>query len=61
MEVIDYDNDGDLDIFLCGLSGAIHLLRNDGGNINNYLIVRLAGLRTGSGKNNYYGIVTIKA
>ena len=61
--IADYDNDGDLDIFLVGLDG-IHLLRNDGGNLNNYLIVRLAGLRVGSGKNNYFGIgakVEVKA
>lgn len=56
VEVTDYDNDGDLDIFLVGSPGTIHLLRNDGGNVNNYLVVRLAGLRMGSGKNNYFGI-----
>ncbi|MCH7528442.1 MAG: VCBS repeat-containing protein [Candidatus Marinimicrobia bacterium] len=63
VEVADYDNDGDLDIFLAGFQG-IHLLRNDGGNVNNYLVIRLAGLRTGSGKNNYFGIgakVEVKA
>ncbi|MGH7496012.1 MAG: FG-GAP-like repeat-containing protein [bacterium] len=64
VEVADYDNDGDLDIFVAGWHGAVHLLRNDGGNVNNYLIVRLAGLRTGSGKNNHFGIgskVEVKA
>ena len=55
VEVADYDNDGDLDIFIAG-SYHVHLLRNDGGNVNNYLVVRLVGLRTGSGKNNYFGI-----
>ncbi len=63
VEMADYDNDGDLDIFLVGFHG-IHLLRNDGGNVNNYLVVRLAGLRTGSSKNNYFGIgakVEVKA
>lgn len=55
VEVTDYDNDGDLDIILAGYH-AIHLLRNDGGNVNNYLVVRLAGLRTGSTKNNYFGL-----
>ena len=54
--VADYNGDGDLDIFLAGLDGRMYLLRNDGGNANNYLIVRLVGLRTGSGKNNYFGI-----
>jgi Tfp pilus assembly protein PilF len=52
----DYNEDGDLDIFLCGNDGRIHLLRNDGGNANNYLKVQLVGLRTGSGKNNYFGL-----
>ncbi len=64
VEVFDYDNDGDLDIFLACIRGAVHLFRNDGGNVNNYLVVRLAGLRTGSGKNNYFGIgakVEVKA
>ncbi len=63
VETADYDNDGDLDIFLAGKQG-IHLLRNDGGNVNNYLVVRLAGLRSGSSKNNFYGIgakVEVKA
>ncbi len=63
VELADYDNDGDLDIFLAGFHD-IHLLRNDGGNVNNYLVVRLAGLRTGSSKNNYFGIgakVEVKA
>jgi tetratricopeptide (TPR) repeat protein len=64
VEVTDYDNDGDLDIFFVGFHGRIHLLRNDGGNVNNYLVVRLAGLRSGSSKNNYFGIgakVEVKA
>jgi tetratricopeptide (TPR) repeat protein len=63
VESTDYDNDGDLDIFIAGTHN-IHLLRNDGGNVNNYLTVRLLGLRTGSGKNNYFGIgakVEVKA
>ena len=64
VEVADYDNDGDLDIFLVGVRDNIHLLRNDGGNVNNYIVVRLAGLRSGSSKNNYFGIgakVEVKA
>ena len=64
VEVADYDNDGDLDIFAATSRGQIQLLRNDGGNINNFLNIRLAGLRTGSSKNNYFGIgakVEVKA
>ena len=32
------------------------MLRNDGGNINNFLKISLIGLRTGSSKNNYFGL-----
>jgi Flp pilus assembly protein TadD len=56
VEVADYNQDGDLDIFLVDLNGKLRLLRNDGGNANHHLKVKLVGLRTGSGKNNYYGI-----
>lgn len=56
IEVADHDNDGDIDIFLITANGEIDILRNDGGNLNNYINIRLAGLRTGSGKNNYFGI-----
>ena len=64
VEIVDYDGDGDLDVFLANMRGYIQLLRNDGGNLNNFLAVRLRGLRAGSGKNNYYGIgakVEVKA
>lgn len=63
VEALDYDNDGDLDLLLAS-TNALHLLRNEGGNINEYITVRLAGLRTGSGKNNFFGIgskVEVKA
>ena len=53
---IDLDNDGDLDIIQINDLGQLQALRNDGGNLNNYLKIRLAGLRTGSSKNNYFGI-----
>lgn len=52
----DYNQDGDLDIFLVEVNGGVRLLRNDGGNANRHLKIQLVGLRTGSGKNNYFGI-----
>lgn len=56
VEVADFNEDGDMDIFLACMDGTIHLLRNDGGNANHYLKVKLVGLRAGSSKNNHYGI-----
>ena len=56
MAIADYNEDGDLDIFIAGLGGKVHLLRNDGGNANHHLKIQLIGLRTGSGKNNHFGI-----
>ncbi len=56
LAISDYDSDGDLDIIVAGDDGRVYLLRNDGGNVHNYLSVRLAALRSGSSKNNYYGI-----
>ena len=52
----DYNEDGDADAVLTDMNGNLHLLRNDGGNNLHYLKMKLVGLRTGSGKNNYYGI-----
>ncbi len=54
--IADYNEDGDLDLFIQEQDGSIRLLRNDGGNVNKYLKVQLVGLRTGSGKNNHFGI-----
>jgi hypothetical protein len=45
----DYDDDGDVDVFVVNHGGAAMLLRNDGGNRNNWLKVRLRG----SGKNGH--------
>ena len=39
----DFDGDGDLDLVLAALNGPARLLRNDGGNRNNWLRVRLSG------------------
>lgn len=56
VEVFDYNEDGDLDLLIAGLNGGIYLLRNDGGNINHYVRMKLVGLRAGSAKNNHFGI-----
>jgi hypothetical protein len=42
----DYDNDGDVDVFVVNHGGPGILLRNDGGNRNRWLAVRLAGHRS---------------
>ncbi len=42
----DYDADGDIDIFVLNLNGKPNLLRNDGGNANNYLLVKTVGSRS---------------
>jgi hypothetical protein len=54
--LFDYNNDGDQDVIITGTNGGVFLLRNDGGNINHYLDMKLVGLRAGSAKNNYFGI-----
>lgn len=42
----DYDNDGDIDIFVVNNDGPGLLLRNDGGNRNQWLGVSLEGLKS---------------
>ena len=42
----DYDEDGDLDIFVLNLNDLPTLLRNDGGDRNNYLMVRTEGVKS---------------
>ncbi|MFC2125492.1 FG-GAP-like repeat-containing protein [Bacteroidota bacterium] len=54
--ISDYNEDGDMDMFISDLDGNVRLLRNDGGNANRYLKIQLVGMRTGSGKNNHFGI-----
>jgi outer membrane protein assembly factor BamD (BamD/ComL family) len=53
--VADLDADGDQDIIVGDRTG-VRLLRNDGGNARLGLQVQLMALRTGSGKNNTFGI-----
>lgn len=42
----DYDNDGDLDILVTNRASTPNLLRNDGGNRNNWLMVKTIGTRS---------------
>src|SRR5437588_3072979 len=59
--VADIDQDGDLDLIVVGWDGRPRVLRNDGGNVNQYVDVRLVALRQGSGKNNGFGLgVTVE-
>jgi hypothetical protein len=39
----DFDNDGDVDVVINNLDGAPNLLRNDGGNKQNFLVIDLTG------------------
>lgn len=54
--IFDYNDDGDLDAVITGINGGVHLLRNDGGNTNHFIKVKLVGLKAGSAKNNHFGI-----
>lgn len=56
VKIFDYNDDGDLDLIIAGLHGGLYLLRNDGGDINHYVNMKLVGLRAGSAKNNHFGI-----
>ncbi|MBS1751864.1 MAG: VCBS repeat-containing protein, partial [Bacteroidetes bacterium] len=61
--IADFNFDGDDDIFLAGPQG-VKLLRNDGGNLHQYMQVQLRGISYGSNKNNRLGIgaqVEVKA
>jgi hypothetical protein len=42
----DLDNDGDIDIVVATLGGPAHILRNDGGNRNNWIGLNLRGTRS---------------
>ena len=55
----DYDNDGDLDLFVLHLDQASMLLRNDGGNAGHWLMVELEG--TESNRDGIGARVTVEA
>jgi hypothetical protein len=42
----DYDRDGDLDVLITTNHGPAYLYRNDGGNANNWISLRLVGSRS---------------
>jgi hypothetical protein len=42
----DYDNDGDLDLFVSNNNQEAYLLRNDGGSQNNWLIIKTIGTKS---------------
>jgi hypothetical protein len=54
--IFDYNDDGDLDVLVAGINGGVSLLRNDGGNSNHFIKIKLVGLKAGSAKNNHFGI-----
>jgi len=42
----DFDNDGDVDVLVNNLDGPPSLLRNDGGNRNNWIMIKCVGTRS---------------
>ena len=42
----DIDNDGDVDVIINNLDGSPQLLRNDGGNANNSVLIKLIGVKS---------------
>ncbi len=54
----DYDNDGDLDVLVSNCGGSPVLLRNEGGNENAWLQLRLVGKK--SNRNGFGAFVELK-
>ncbi len=46
LAVGDYDNDGDVDVLMVSQAGPLQLFRNDGGNSNRWITLRLEGVRS---------------
>ncbi|HTP88645.1 MAG TPA: CRTAC1 family protein [Bryobacteraceae bacterium] len=46
---LDYDRDGDLDIVMTTNNGPAYLLRNDGGNRNHWLTLKMVGAKSNRG------------
>ena len=42
----DFDNDGDVDVIINNLDGPPTLLRNDGGNRNNWIMIKCVGVKS---------------
>jgi hypothetical protein len=42
----DIDNDGDVDLVICDLDGPPQVLRNDGGNTNNSILIKTVGVKS---------------
>ena len=55
----DFDHDGDLDVLISTNNGPAYLFRNDGGNRNHWLSVRLVG--TKSNRDGIGGVVRIES
>jgi hypothetical protein len=58
LAVVDYDEDGDLDVLVVTHAGSPHLFRNDGGNANGWLRIRVAG--TDSNRDGVGARVTVR-
>jgi thioredoxin-like negative regulator of GroEL len=56
ISLMDYNDDGDIDFVVAGVKGGVYLMRNDGGDNNHFIRMKLVGLKAGSAKNNYFGI-----